>query len=292
MEVAAQVALDTRFCWAICRHKTADHVDVRSTCLCVDISDECCRFCRHIEIDMSALVDHIATHMSIETQYFSISPGADHARSTRPYNDLPLLPPGIEHRDASGAEEMRRRPGVLAELRLAGHLIPDQCVFIQAIPNLGSKGQLRHREHRYDQRRPISRGKSGRLEAPSRDQGSRALPHCPLCGVDRGHQEPATLDTNRRRGLPHRSPEYGTRYSAQRQAPRWPTCHTGEVIYTPPEGEARLRGLLANWERSLHESPDVGSARSHGRAALPVRGHPPVSGWQRTHRAHPEHAVA
>ena len=25
--------------------------------------------------------------------------------------------------------------------------------------------------------------------------------------------------------------------------------HTGEVIYTPPEGEARLRELLANWER-------------------------------------------
>jgi Fic family protein len=28
---------------------------------------------------------------------------------------------------------------------------------------------------------------------------------------------------------------------------------TGEVIYTPPEGEALLRDLLANWERFLHE---------------------------------------
>lgn len=25
------------------------------------------------------------------------------------------------------------------------------------------------------------------------------------------------------------------------------------MVYTPPEGEARLRGLLANWERFLHE---------------------------------------
>jgi Fic family protein len=33
--------------------------------------------------------------------------------------------------------------------------------------------------------------------------------------------------------------------------------HTGEVIYTPPEGEARLRELLANWERFAHESPDL-----------------------------------
>ena len=28
---------------------------------------------------------------------------------------------------------------------------------------------------------------------------------------------------------------------------------TGEVVYTPPEGEALIRDLLANWERFLHE---------------------------------------
>ena len=33
--------------------------------------------------------------------------------------------------------------------------------------------------------------------------------------------------------------------------------HTGEVIYTPPEGEARLREMLANWERFAHESPEI-----------------------------------
>ena len=31
---------------------------------------------------------------------------------------------------------------------------------------------------------------------------------------------------------------------------------TGEVIYTPPEGEARLRDMLANWERFLHNQTD------------------------------------
>ena len=33
--------------------------------------------------------------------------------------------------------------------------------------------------------------------------------------------------------------------------------HTGEVIYTPPEGETRLRDLLANWERFIHESTNL-----------------------------------
>ncbi len=32
---------------------------------------------------------------------------------------------------------------------------------------------------------------------------------------------------------------------------------TGEVVYTPPEGEARMRDLLANWERFLHEAETI-----------------------------------
>ena len=42
---------------------------------------------------------------------------------------------------------------------------------------------------------------------------------------------------------------------------------TGEIIYTPPEGEALIRDLLANWERFLHEDetidPLVRMARAH-----------------------------
>ena len=32
---------------------------------------------------------------------------------------------------------------------------------------------------------------------------------------------------------------------------------TGEIIYTPPSGEAHLRDLLANWERFLHERVEL-----------------------------------
>ena len=32
---------------------------------------------------------------------------------------------------------------------------------------------------------------------------------------------------------------------------------TGEIIYTPPEGVAVLRGKLANWERFMHEAHDL-----------------------------------
>jgi Fic family protein len=32
---------------------------------------------------------------------------------------------------------------------------------------------------------------------------------------------------------------------------------TGEIVYTPPEGEARLRDLLANWEHFLHDQSAI-----------------------------------
>jgi Fic family protein len=32
---------------------------------------------------------------------------------------------------------------------------------------------------------------------------------------------------------------------------------TGEIIYTPPAGEAVLRDLMANWEQFLHNQPDI-----------------------------------
>ena len=32
---------------------------------------------------------------------------------------------------------------------------------------------------------------------------------------------------------------------------------TADIIYTPPEGEDRIRGLLANWERFLHGQDDA-----------------------------------
>ena len=33
--------------------------------------------------------------------------------------------------------------------------------------------------------------------------------------------------------------------------------HTGEVIYTPPEGQSRLRDFLTNWEVFLHADTDI-----------------------------------
>ncbi len=58
----------------------------------------------------------------------------------RPYNDLPLLPPqGIQLETHAVLKQCVTARTALAELRLAGHLIPDQSVLINSIPLLEAK---------------------------------------------------------------------------------------------------------------------------------------------------------
>ncbi|MCU0790895.1 MAG: hypothetical protein MUE79_07580, partial [Nitratireductor sp.] len=58
---------------------------------------------------------------------------------SRPYNDLPRLPPPA---DLETREILKRCVAAhreLAELRLAGHLLPDDTVLITAIPTLEAR---------------------------------------------------------------------------------------------------------------------------------------------------------
>src|SRR5262245_4157550 len=57
----------------------------------------------------------------------------------RPYNDLPVLPPQGELETRLVLKKCVSARTALAELRLAGHLIPDQRVLIQTIPNLEAR---------------------------------------------------------------------------------------------------------------------------------------------------------
>ena len=57
----------------------------------------------------------------------------------RPFNDLPLLPPQVELETRAVLKKCVGARTALAELRLAGQLIPDQSVLIHTIPNLEAR---------------------------------------------------------------------------------------------------------------------------------------------------------
>lgn len=171
-----------------------------------------------------------------------------------PYNDLRLLPPKADLETRTILKKCIGARTALAELRLAGQLIPDPGVLIHAIPNLEAKDSSAIENIVTTNDALFREASLGGSEAtPATKEAARyrnaiyaavaALKTRPLStriavevcrtitGIDLDvRRTPGTTLTN---------------------------IHTGELIYTPPEGEARIRELLANWERFAHESPEL-----------------------------------
>lgn len=173
---------------------------------------------------------------------------------TRPYNELPLLPPKTDIETKAIWKRCTSARIALHELRLADLLIPDQSVLINSIPileakdsseienvvttndalfreaslndgdaDLATKEALRYRTALY----------RGFLAIKERPLSTRIV--VDICRVIKEVE----LDV---RSIP------GTTLK---------NTFTGEVIYTPPEGQSRIRDLLANWERFLNEPSDL-----------------------------------
>lgn len=172
----------------------------------------------------------------------------------RPYNDLPPLPPSADIETRAVLKKCVAARTALAELRLAGHLIPDQSVLVHAIPNLEARDSSAVENIVTTNDALFREASLGDHEAqPATKEAARyrnalydaieAIKTRPLstrivvevCRAITG----INLDVRR-------TP--GTTLS---------NSHTGEVIYTPPEGEARLRELLSNWERFANESTEL-----------------------------------
>ncbi len=173
----------------------------------------------------------------------------------RPFNDLPLLPPlaGVETVPVLKACIEAR--AALAELKATGALIPNQAVLINTIPlleaqasseieNIVTTSDALFRFATEEGAAADPATKEALLYRTALFQAYAALKTRPLatnvavevCSVIKG----TDMDVRRVPGVALASDARGT------------------VIYTPPEGEDRLRRLLANWEAFLHaqDGPD------------------------------------
>jgi Fic family protein len=198
--------------------------------------------------------DHIEMDMEKISSYFAIFSQEAMPDPARPYNDLPLLPPGVEVETRAVLKKCVAARAALAELRLAGHLIPDQSILVHAIPNLEARDSSAVENI-------VTTNDALFREASLKDYEA----------------SPATKEAVRYRNALYtaieaiRSRPLSTRIAVEvcrmitgidldiRRTPgtTLANSHTGEVIYTPPEGEARLRGLLTNWEQFAHDNSDL-----------------------------------
>jgi len=169
-------------------------------------------------------------------------------RPDRPFNELPQLPPAVELESHAVLKRCITARAAIAELKQATAFLPNPTILLNTLPLLEAQA-------------------SSEIEqiVTTADRLFRFI------GSD-GTADAATKETLRYRqslfdglaSLERRPLSTGTAElicstikAAQMSVRRVPGTAlanpaTGEVIYTPPDGEERLRALLANWERFLH----------------------------------------
>lgn len=171
-------------------------------------------------------------------------------RADVPYNALPLLPPPCDLETKAILKQCIPARAALAELKRAAALIPNPTVLINTLPLLEARASSEIENIVTTTDRLFQyRDATGQADPATKEalrygtalmEGYQSLSSRPLT------TRTAERVCSRIKGVEMRIRRVpGTALASER---------TGRVVYTPPEGEARLRGLLANWERFLHEA--------------------------------------
>ncbi len=171
-------------------------------------------------------------------------------QADRPFKELPELPPAVELETHAVLKRCVEARASMEGLRRSAELIPNLGVLINTLPLLEAQASSEIEnivttadalfQHMHD---------SGSADAATREalryreallEGYRALSERPIS------TRTAEIVCTRIKGIEmsvRRVPGTALKSTA-----------TGEVIYTPPESECRLRDLLANWEQFIHSS--------------------------------------
>jgi len=167
--------------------------------------------------------------------------------------DLPLLPPAVDIETKAILKRCITARAALAELKQATDLIPNPSILINTLPALEARASSEIEnivtttdklfEYAQDTIHADAATKEALRYSSALFNAAKSLAKHPLntrtaeqiCSEIRGKETkvrrvPGTALTNNA---------------------------TGKIIYTPPEGEDRLRQLLANWEKFLHEETGI-----------------------------------
>jgi Fic family protein len=174
-------------------------------------------------------------------------------QADRPFNALPGLPPAQELETRAVLRQCILARAALGALKQAALLIPNPSVLVNTLPLLEAKSSSEIEnivtstdklfEHVHNEGRADPATKEALRYSRALFDGFKALDERPLstrtaegiCTLIKGVEMTV-------RRVP------GTKLVNDR---------TGEVIYTPPEGEGQLRDMLANWERFMHDPTEL-----------------------------------
>jgi Fic family protein len=173
-------------------------------------------------------------------------------RPDRPYNQLPGLPPTADLETRAILKRCIAARAALAELKRGAELIPNQAMLINTLPLLEARASSEIEnivtttdklfQFRQDSEHADPATKEALLYSRALLEGFGGLTKRPLS--TRTAEEICTRIK-------------GVEMKVRRVPGTALARETGEIAYTPPEGEDLLRNLLANWERFLHETKDI-----------------------------------
>ena len=171
----------------------------------------------------------------------------------KPYDALPPLPPRADLETKESLKACVRARAALGELKQAAELIPNPGVLITTLPLLEARAssEIENVVTTADRLFQHLRAETG--ADPATKEALRYR-----------HALLEAFEVLKRRPLTTRLAEtICTRIKGSdtsvRRVPGTALANdaTGAVIYTPPEGEGRLRDLLGNWEQFLHGPGDL-----------------------------------
>lgn len=174
---------------------------------------------------------------------------------SKPYNDLPSLPPKTELETRAVLKKAISANKALAELKGTGELIPNQSVLIQAIGLQEAKlsSEIENIVTTNDE-----------LYRAFADAGQRTNPHTKEVlryqdalwhgyNTIKQHNRPLTTTLFEELFQIIKMTDAGIR-----KTPGTKLANSrGDVIYTPPEGESIIRDKLANLERFIYSQDDL-----------------------------------
>ncbi|MBH5563478.1 Fic family protein [Neisseria meningitidis] len=172
-----------------------------------------------------------------------------------PYNDLPPLPPKQDIESKTILKRCIAARASLARLKQAAELIPNQAMLINTLPVMEARASLEienivtttdklFQSLQMDTERQDPATKEALQYRTALFAGYESLTSRPLC------TQTAIMVCNAIKH-PYEMAIRKTGGTALKGG------NSGNVVYTPPEGEETIRGKLANWERFIHESGDL-----------------------------------
>ena len=171
-----------------------------------------------------------------------------------PYNNMPRLPPSQDIETKPILKKCIEARTALAELKVAGDLIPNQTVLINIIPLLEAKdsSEIENIVTTTDRLFQYAFNESSAMDSSTKE----ALRY--RTALFNGFSSLARKPVSTSTAVEVCSHIKGTAM-AIRKVPGVALANdkTNQVIYTPPDGEDIIRDLLGNWEKFMHNHIEI-----------------------------------